>query len=364
MITSEKELKLKIKDFLFNSTSKYLSIITVPYKGAEVFRESLEEVKTRKIESRVLIITSEDERTGYFQSLLKDLNINYKQLEQPNPKDEINIIDEINDILSKENTILMGFEETRNLDILMDDYFDFVIYDDINSFPTHEKEDIKNLSKILARISKKVIIYSFEKIIESENEIVYPIKFESGFNTQPRFVLSNANVRKDISNTIYDYIDYFFKNRFKVIIYVPDDDVINGMVSSIKRINPLIINSLYNFDESSPNQMKEILSQDSRSAILFSKKMRDYKEFDVNFQFIVSEAFRKEYNYRQFVFLCARTNMKPDKTGEVLLVSPKITQDMKNCKNITMEFNKFYWDRMDFLKMKENKVKIGEGIKS
>ena len=332
MITDEKELSDKIYYFYKERSEKSLQVVTIPYRGFEIFKNLIRQVHTR---DRVLIITDEDEETGYLQKLLRDENINYSYLEDISNLDVSGLI-------------ICNFDLAKVISE-RDNTFDLIIFDDINSFPKHNLEQINEISQKLEKVCRKYILYSFEEVLKDRRVLYYPVNKLGGYITQPRFVLSNLNMRNDISNSVYDYIEYFYVNKFKVIIYVTDESVINGMVTAIKRINPRIVNNLYRLENNLTYEIRDLLNQEERAVIIFADKMRDYKEFGTDFQFIVAEAFHETYNYRQFVFLCARNNIEGKKNGEVLLVAPKVTEHMERAKKITMGFNKFLYDRMDKL---------------
>lgn len=301
-----------LEEWYFKTEEKEIAVITLPYKGLDFFYDLFLKLKDKKI----LIISGEDKETGSVFEFIEKNNIK---------EDNIKVFDYKNSLDLKEN-------------------FDLIILDDINSFPIHNNDDMVRLTQYIKIFTKKMILYSFENYTEFKNVIELPLNKDRGYLTEPRLLLSSLNIRNSLANTIYDYIDFFFNTRRNVIVYVNDDSIIESIYTHIRKINPRILNSIYILDRISREDFKDIAYSEFKASLFITKKMEDFKDIKTNFEFIVTEAFLEKYDYRQFFYICLRSNLYKNNQGEVLLVSKKETKDMKKCKELTFSLNKKIWE--------------------
>ena len=219
MYVTEETLLGKLDEFITSDESE-INIINLPYSGFSLFKNLFKRASSDK---KVVVVTEQDKNRGSLSKYLEKEKIEYGIKSEDKEK----------------NIIILSYEEA----LVGTENFDIAIFDDISSFPIHSYSYTSSVLSFLRTRAKKLIAYSFEALIKVADSLKIPIKDDSSFITEPRFILSKLDVRHHITNTVYDYIDYFFRQRRNAIIFVTDNSVMNGMISYLNRVNPMIMNN-------------------------------------------------------------------------------------------------------------------------
>lgn len=320
MIVGLESLSKELMNWYDNSSVKAINLVSVPYRGIEPLKDLLIRLSGRE---RILYITG-----------------------------ELNEGDELIRFL-KERDITPAFEEDKDACMVLLDFdqafacrhsYDLIIYDDLNTFPTHRKSEMQGLLNFVYYRGERIIAYSMEKVFRNVITLESPMNKNNGFVTEPRFIDTRVNIRAGIPNSIYEYIEFFYSEGRDTVIFVPDRTMGDAMGRYLKRINPELGEKLHDISGLSQDEVRALMSGKEPPRILFTDDMTDFADIPVNFEIIVSSSDHLRYDYRQFVFLCLRAGLFDDINGEVILISQSMTQDMARTKELTQNYNRVLWE--------------------
>lgn len=320
MIVGLENLSKELISWYENSTIKAINVVSVPYRGMEPLKGLLAKIAGR---DRILCISGRSVPEDSIEAFLKGRGIDFVTAED-----------------KEAQTVILDFEAAFKIQ----DSYDLIIYDDINTFPTHRKSEMQELLNHVYYKADHIIAYSIERVFRNVINLEIPLKTDRSFVTEPRFIDTKVDIKSSIPNSIYDYINFFFSDSRHVMIFVPDAPTREGMMNYLIRIKPELKDHLRDVTALSEQDVARLVETSTSSQILFTENMSDYRSVPVNFEFIVSNSDSPGYDYRQFVFLCLRSGLYDDLNGEVILVSQTMTFDMDRAKVLTRDYNRVIWE--------------------
>lgn len=326
--------KEKLSNAILNwnmGCDKLLNIISVPYNSSEIFiKIILEYVLNFK---KVIYITNENsEKVDIIDKIKKYTEFkNYSYIRNEHIKTKALLKITNYDVASKLN-----------------DKFDLIIYDDINSFPIQKINGILNFLPKISNSRTKTILYSIENIVRNKKEILLPIKDNKNPIIEPRIILTRIDINTDIPFMVYDYLKWSINYGRKVIICVPSKEKVLKVYFYIKNycldFTKNII-KLYNEDE--PSKNKRIINnfKNITKAILITDSFYEAFSYIKNTDIMVYFADHNKFDYKKLIYICASAGRdRRDLKGEVIFLANEETKDMEMAKNITRGFNKEAWE--------------------
>ena len=214
-------------------------------------------------------------------------------------------------------------------------FYDLIILDDVSFYS--EKRDIEIIEYIsfLMKRCSKIILCSFEYILKKEASINLAGINNKKYFLEPRIIKSRLNFLNSMPKILYDYFQWFIKERRNVIIYTPNEIYTSSIFNyyiyvfgASKNINIVkdsgfILNNIRNKEK-----INIIITHNSMSNI------DNIKEFDLTFYFCDEKIF----DSKKIIFSCAKLNS--DKlVREVLLLCQKETYNVSQAKKIARSYN-------------------------
>ena len=214
-------------------------------------------------------------------------------------------------------------------------FYDLIILDDVSFYS--EKRDIEIIEYIsfLMKRCSKIILCSFEYILKKEASINLAGINNKKYFLEPRIIKSRLNFLNSMPKILYDYFQWFIKERRNVIIYTPNEIYTSSIFNyyiyvfgASKNINIIkdggfILNNIINKEK-----INIIITHNSMSNI------DNIKEFDLIFYFCDEKIF----DIKKIIFSCAKLNS--DKlVREVLLLCQKETYNVSQAKKIARSYN-------------------------
>ena len=214
-------------------------------------------------------------------------------------------------------------------------FYDLIILDDVSFYS--EKRDIEIIEYIsfLMKRCSKIILCSFEYILKKEASINLAGINNKKYFLEPRIIKSRLNFLNSMPKILYDYFQWFIKERRNVIIYTPNEIYTSSIFNyyiyvfgASKNINIIkdsgfILNNIINKEK-----INIIITHNSMSNI------DNIKEFDLIFYFCDEKIF----DSKKIIFSCAKLNS--DKlVREVLLLCQKETYNVSQAKKIDRSYN-------------------------
>lgn len=322
----KKNYAAKLKNWYENSEDKALNIKTVPYRGIEPFRGLVMEILEKK--GKVLYITGEDKDRVLMVDELKKINYTHVSIHQTL---------EINE---NENLVVVDYFQA----LRVREKYDLVIYDDVNSFPLHQKPEMHQLISLLYPRAKKIISYSFEVVFMGMEIIEIPLAERSGFVTEPRILETRLNLDEFVPTSVYEYLLWFVYEKKNVLFLTTNKKVKKKVARFLSKIDDAFESCIYDVDEIGTKKMEELSEDETCAHIFISDDLDDYISIKSNLEIVIHGADNPRYSYRELIFLCLRSGYYDDLNGEVLMLCQNITRDIEKTRDLCRHFNKVIWD--------------------
>lgn len=330
-------MEKKINDMILkwsNENKKFLNIVSIPYNSTYVFIDLIK--KYLKEDKKILYITGENSsEINIISNIKKYTNIkSYAYIKNVEKYSFVNLN-------------ICNFETACNLK----KDFDLIIYDDISSFPCHNRYEILDILSELANKNSRVVVYSIEEILKNCETILIPVKNNRVPIIEPRTILTRLDINKNIPFVIYDYIKWSISTGRKVIIFVPDEVKITAVYLYIKDYCKHFLKNIICFTENRSD--KKLINKflNLNNAILITNCFKYLSPDIKNSDIMVYFADHSNFNYKKFIYLCASVvRGEKDLKGEVIFLANYETDDMEKAKYITRNFNKEAWN-MGLLKV-------------
>lgn len=229
--------------------------------------------------------------------------------------------------------------------LYLDEKFDLVIYDDINSMPLYNKESIKKLLESCCADYGTMIAYSVEQVFTSEVTLFQCPNNNGKPLIEPRIINTRINVNEDLPLVVYDYLKWSIISNKKVVIYVPDDKKVDNIYNYLINFKDELTKNIFSYKSCGKKHESLTKFLAKAKAIMVTNC---FENSDVDLTGINVMVFFAEdeiFNYKKLVYLSSRASRsKSLERGEVIFLSNELSEDMDNAKDILRELNKRAWE--------------------
>lgn len=311
----------------YRKNEKTLSIFTIPFHTTLIFKDIiLELVKQKK---KILYVWG---KNGENKEIIEEIEKSYQ----------------VSTCVETKNTecnCLVNFVHFNNLYEIAEEY-ELAILDDVSCFSELEKEKITAYYEYSNRISKRTILYTIEEVVDDCAKMdMVPTYIENPF-VEPRFISTRVDLSKDIPYILYEYLEWFMKNKKKIMILVPDEEKLNVVYEYYtKKLKLKKINIVPLFKNEDKKIIKNVLMQKQKATIIITDSMEETLEDSKIGNAVVLFADSNKYSYKKLLYLCGEIGRVNKKLPEVLFISKDVTEDMDKVKSITRDFNKRKWEK-------------------
>ena len=313
----------------YNKQSKVLNIITNPYNTTSIFLNIIKLLIKEK--KRVLYVWNGEKCNSEILNELKKDNLDFKYSCSK----------------EKDGSESLVFINIKNVNSVKD-YYDLCIVDDISSYSTVSKEEIRCGIEWLYIYSKRIISYSVERVINMGSSFDVSDLIRKHVFVEPRIITTRVKLDEDIPYTLYDYLMWFKNNKRKVIIYAPTEEKVNKVYNYYTneiRIKDVNVIKLLNGD--STKEIDNEYFNKNKTTFIITNFIREYSLGNDGIDIVTLFADENFYNCKKILYFCADVgkNSKNKNVGEVLLVAKDISTNMDLAKDITRRYNKNIWEK-------------------
>lgn len=283
-------------------------------------------------------------------ALKKDKNILYilsseegiDKLKSDIGKDNLNYLGDINSKKGKGKINLC----TYNMALYLNETYDLVIYDEVNSRPHNNQTVIIKVMEKLCNSYGTMIAYSFEKIFEKENVLFTFGKEINSPIVEPRIIQTRVNLEEELSLNVYEYLVWSIKMNKKVIIYVPCEEKVDKVYDYLEVIKDRLIENIYkkkNSEDSRKQISKFIVSA---IGIIVTNDFNETFEGVHSTNIMLFFADDRTLTYKDLVYISSKINrFSQNQREEILFVCNEETENMNKCKDALRELNKEAWSQ-------------------
>lgn len=311
----------------YRSTAKILSITTVPFNTTLIFNNIISEVIGEN--KKVLYVWGKD---GEDRRLIQEIRevrtrITYTQIESGLGQCDIN------------------FVNYKNIDKIIGNY-GLIILDDISTFSTLNKIELKLKYEEIAKCGERVIVYSMEEITSlGEKFEAIPENNNYPF-VEPRIITTRIDLNKDIPYILYDYLKWFRDDKKRVIIYTPNKEklqLVYAYYSNKLKMDGVKVVTVSKKDDK--KTIRNVLMIKDKATFIITDFMEVSLEDSKVSDAVVLFADSREYNYKKLLYLCGQIGRINKKHPEVLFVSRDVSEEMDRAKDMSRVFNKKLWEK-------------------
>lgn len=306
---------------------KLLNIITVPHNSTLIFSSVINEIA--KKQGRVLYIHGHKHINKELVNHIKLINTEYTY--QYVSKGE-----------GLKNLNFTSFDDITEIK----GFYDLCIIDDISTFSHFSMDKLRALIEYMYLYSSKIITFSIERAIAMGQKLDLSVLNSNKPFVEPRIITTRIDLNKDIPYSLYDYLLWFKETRKKIVIFVPNDELVKETYELYKKLLKL-----------KGNEITTLMKNEDTKKIVNLTKIKDRVTFIVTSTFgeylsdikrmdsIILSAEDRHFTYKNIVYLCGEVGKESELLGEVLLVTNQETHQIERAKWITRDFNKKSWEK-------------------
>ncbi|MGL5378640.1 hypothetical protein [Clostridium sp.] len=307
--------------------SKMLTIISTPYNSSIIYSSIINELLRNG--GKVLYIWGKNKSNINLINNIKltNKNVTYSYLEKG-----------VEDV----QIIFTSFKNAINIR----GYYDLCIIDDISSFSYVGKEELLELIEAMYLYSKRIILYSIEKVVTLGERIeVSELQSNRPF-VEPRIISTRIKLDEDIPYSLYDYLKWFRDNKKTVLILAPTEEKSKSIYSYYsEKLNISGTKVVRLNRDSCTKDIDGLLKIKDKSLFIVSNYVENYIEYITDMSIVILFADDISYSYKKMIFMCAEVGKGNKVSGEVLMVSKDISENMDKVKGMARDFNKKVWEK-------------------
>lgn len=228
---------------------------------------------------------------------------------------------------------------------LVEETFDLVIYDEINSLPGYSDSEIVGLVESRTRAGGKCIIYSVGSKFKNGEVILLPIGDRKAPMTEPREIITRIDISSDIPFAAYDYIKWSLSSGRNVLIYVPDGDKAEKVFGYIGRYcaDKCSSVSCYIRGESDAKVLENFFVR--KKSIMVTDELEKTSVAAAETDIMVLFAGDTRFSSKILVHLAARVvKLERNDMGEVVFLCNESCVNVEAAKGMIRRLNREAWE--------------------
>ena len=223
--------------------------------------------------------------------------------------------------------------------------FDLIIYDDVSLYSNKSSIECNEDLMYLKRLSKKIVICSVDKVFNNIKHIEILNNQRKTHFLEPRIIITRVNLETSIPYTLYDYIEWFIREKRILVVYVPNKFNLNRIYEYYTEdLN--LENKVKIVKEDKKNSFLNIVSESrfKKEGIIFiTDSLHEYFDSIPECDMVIYSFEKDIVDYKKIIFACGAL-CKDKCTGrEVILLSNEEGDNIETARRLARGFNKTLW---------------------
>ncbi|MDK0888746.1 hypothetical protein P5F21_01130 [Clostridium perfringens] len=223
--------------------------------------------------------------------------------------------------------------------------FDLIIYDDVSLYSNKSSIECNEDLMYLKRLSKKIVICSVDKVFNNIKHIEILNNQRKTHFLEPRIIITRVNLETSIPYTLYDYIEWFIREKRILVVYVPNKFNLNRIYEYYTEdLN--LENKVKIVKEDKKNSFLNIASESrfKKEGIIFiTDSLHEYFDSIPECDMVIYSFEKDIVDYKKIIFACGAL-CKDKFTGrEVILLSNEEGDNIETARRLARGFNKTLW---------------------
>lgn len=223
--------------------------------------------------------------------------------------------------------------------------FDLIIYDDVSLYSNKSSIECNEDLMYLKRLSKKIVICSVDKVFNNIKHIEILNNQRKTHFLEPRIIITRVNLETSIPYTLYNYIEWFIREKRILVVYVPNKFNLNRIYEYYTEdLN--LENKVKIVKEDKKNSFLNIVSESrfKKEGIIFiTDSLHEYFDSIPECDMVIYSFEKDIVDYKKIIFACGAL-CKDKFTGrEVILLSNEEGDNIETARRLARGFNKTLW---------------------
>lgn len=223
--------------------------------------------------------------------------------------------------------------------------FDLIIYDDVSLYSNKSSIECNEDLMYLKRLSKKIVICSVDKVFNNIKHIEILNNQRKTYFLEPRLITTRVNLETSMPYTLYDYIEWFIREKRILVVYVPNKFNLNKIYEYYTEdLN--LENKVKIVKEDKKNSFLNIVNESrfKKEGIIFiTDSLHEYFDSIPECDMVIYSFEKDIVDYKKIIFACGAL-CKDKCTGrEVILLSNEEGDNIETARRLARGFNKTLW---------------------
>jgi len=325
-----KAAKRKVSDLIYSwskSGKARLDVVALPQSGADIFIKTISGAVNEG--KKVLYITDEKDNIRLIDSIKKNSDFRGYTYLKNSPNSSLSELAVCSTATAWE----------------IEDVFDLVIYDEINSMPKLSDSEIIEILDVRTRADGKGIIYSVYNKFQNGEGILLPIGDRKVPMIEPREIITRVDINNDIPFVVYDYIKWSINSNRNVLIYVPEEEKAEMVYIYIGRYcsGKCSGSSCYISGKTDVKLMENFFRK--KKSIMVTDELEIPEGPTADTDIMVFFADDERFSCKVLIHLAAKVvKLERHSMGEVIFLCNESSAKVEEAKNIIRRFNREAWE--------------------
>lgn len=223
--------------------------------------------------------------------------------------------------------------------------FDLIIYDDVSLYSNKSSIECNEDLMYLKRLSKKIVICSVDKVFNNIKHIEILNNQRKAHFLEPRLITTRVNLETSMPYTLYDYIEWFIREKRILVVYVPSKFNLNKIYEYYTEdLN--LENKVKIVKEDKKNSFLKIVNESrfkKEGVIFMTDSLHEYFDSIPECDMVIYSFEKDIVDYKKIIFACGAL-CKDKCTGrEVILLSNEEGDNIETARRLARGFNKTLW---------------------
>lgn len=223
--------------------------------------------------------------------------------------------------------------------------FDLIIYDDVSLYSNKSSIECNEDLMYLKRLSKKIVICSVDKVFNNIKHIEILNNQRKTYFLEPRLITTRVNLENSMPYTLYDYIEWFIREKRILVVYVPNKFNLNKIYEYYTEdLN--LENKVKIVKEDKKNSFLKIVNESrfKKEGIIFiTDSLHEYFDSIPECDMVIYSFEKDIVDYKKIIFACGALCKNKCTGREVILLSNEEGDNIETARRLARGFNKTLW---------------------
>lgn len=277
------------------------------------------------------------QKLNFIESLISDCLINNEKVLYVGKSRKVCKNEQLNSM----NFDFVNFNNIFNIK----NNFDLIIYDDVSLYSNKSNIQCNEDLMYLKLLSKKIVICSVDKVFNNIKHIEILNNQRKEHFLEPRLITTRVNLESAMPYTLYDYIEWFIREKRILVIYVPNKFNLNKIYEYYTEdLN--LKNKVKIVKEDEKNSFLKIVNENrfKKEGIIFiTDSLHKYFDCITECDMVIYSFENDPIDYKKIIFACGALCKNKCNGREVILLSNEEGENIETARRLARGFNETLW---------------------